>query len=178
MDESEVIQQQVQDAEAKLASSAEIKTISDFVTRVMLNSMNTGLSALECLGLTPSSLEGYYKKSYQLYAAGKFSEAKKILIMLVMLCPIEHKWAFALAACHHRSGEYKLALASYQQASIGDPTDPLPYYHAADCLLKLKMEAAAAEALRIAIKNCGSDLNYAAVKDRASLALKKMRVSS
>ncbi len=169
------IREEVQSALGKLGSSPQMDNVRAFIGRLMKNAATTGLPPLEAMGLKPAVIEGYYKKAFQLYKSGKYNEAKKLLRVMVMLCPTEHKFCFALAACYHRNGDLGQALAGYQSTSISDPTDPLPYYHAADCLTKMGLSAAAAESLKIAIHNCGSNPTFAVIKDRATMALKKMQ---
>ena len=71
--------------------------------------------------------------------------------------------------------DYKQALACYYASTISDPTDPLPYYHAADCLLKLGLVPAACESLRTAMELCGKQEQYRVIRDRSEIELKNVQ---
>ncbi|MDP1836485.1 MAG: SycD/LcrH family type III secretion system chaperone [Chlamydiales bacterium] len=168
------LNQQIQDALKALTEGGGNEKLVELLRKVGKNIIKGGLPPLQALGLPASALESYYKRAYQLYNSGQYQEAIKIFRVMTMLCPYEHKYVFALAACHHRAGEYVTALAAYQTSTQSDPTDPLPYYHAADCMINLGYVHAARESLKIAIENTKSNPRYDAIRDRASMALNKL----
>jgi type III secretion system low calcium response chaperone LcrH/SycD len=172
------LDREVQEALEALNNQPDKRDLADLIKRFLSNMLKTGLPPLQAAGIQPSALESYYKKAFQLYNAGQYQEALKIFRIMVMLCPTEHKFSFALGACLHRVEDYAQALGAYQTCSQSDPTDPLPYYHGADCLAKLGYHKAAKESLRIAIDNAKANPKYSALLDRASMALESMNKGS
>lgn len=168
------LEDDIKGARAKLNADPAIEDFAEFARKFVKNILHGGMRPIEALGLKPATLEKYYAAAVKQYQSGQFEGAIKVLRVICTLCPSEFKFAFALAACNHRAQKWAEAVAGYQAASLADPTDPLPYYHTADCMVKLGYNAAAAESLRIAIENCTAGQAHAAIKDRAVLALKSL----
>ncbi len=166
---------QVKEAMAKLENDPAIESFAEMIRQIFYNVSHKGMRPLEAMGLKPESLERLYNNALKQYQAGQFVEAAKALRVFTLLCPTEFKFVFALAACNHRAQDYAAALAGYHAATIANPLEPLPYYHAADCLAKLGFPDAAAESLRIAIKNCTESEQHAMIREHANLALKNLQ---
>jgi len=58
--------------------------------------------------------------------------------------------------------------------AIISPDDPVPYYHAADCYLKLNDPFSATVALKMVVKRSGSDPKFATIKERSEMTVKKL----
>lgn len=137
----------------------------------------TESSAKECkavkdtLGISDETAEGIYGQAYLLYNTGRYKDAGEIFRLLVMMNSTEPKYLIGLAACYHMMKEYQSASSTYNLASIVDPDNPIPFFHASDCYLQLGDKVSAASMLEMAIKRAGEKPQFATLKQRAEITL-------
>lgn len=135
-----------------------------------------GITPKDAVGLSPNVLENLYAQAYRLYNTGKYVEATHLFRMLVMLNVMEPKYILGLAACFHMLKEYDNALQSYIVCSAIDPGNPIPHYHASDCLIQLKDYPSAMISLEMTVHLAGDKSEYAKMKERALLSLESVRL--
>jgi type III secretion system low calcium response chaperone LcrH/SycD len=130
------------------------------------------------MGMSDAMLEGIYGEAYRLYNTGKYASAAEMFRFLVMVKPIEPKFAMGLAACFHMMKQYRQAITAYTMCGVIDPDSPIPHYHASDCYIQLKDTMSAIIALEMAIKRAGVKPEYQALKDRALLSIQSLKKES
>lgn len=99
-----------------------------------------------------------YSLGINLYEQGDYTQAKIVFQRLVLAKPHEKKFWMALGASLQMKKHYEEALTSWAMASLIQDEDPLPHFHAAECLLSLHDEAQAKKALLEAKKRSDSDV--------------------
>lgn len=88
---------------------------------------------------TPDKIEEVYAVAFNFYQNGKYQEALSIFRLLSLSNPHEQKYWAGLGACHKMLKNYADAVQSYTLAAMIDETDPMIFFHSADCLFSLGM---------------------------------------
>ncbi len=128
----------------------------------------------EAMGFSEHYMEFMYHYAYQMYNSGNYKRAKHIFLLLTSLNPISAKYWLGAAATVHNLNEYERAIMYYITASTFDLESPLPYYHAADCQMKLNKPLEAILFLNGTVNKIGDDPKYSAIKERAIAMIKKL----
>ena len=150
------------------------KDLAEAVGKISKNVFEKGMLPKDAMGLSDSMVEGIYGYAYRLYNSGKYRDAAHLFRILIMLNPTESKYILGLAACQHMQQDYVNAIASYAFIGMIDPYNPLPHYHASDCYIKTGLIPMAIAELEQAIGKCGSQPQYALIKERAYLMLESL----
>jgi type III secretion system low calcium response chaperone LcrH/SycD len=138
------------------------------------NIFEKGMMPKDALGVQESDTEALYAQGYQLYNMGKYKDARSVFGSLMLIDPIDPRFLFGHAACSHMLEEYKVAADMYMHQAIVAPDDPIPYYHAADCYIKLGDLFSASVSLNLVIKRSGSEEKYKMIKERSEMTVKKI----
>ncbi len=93
-----------------------------------------------------------YQASCLLYEKGHVDEAIQAFSCLVLLDADRASHWFGLAASWQVKGEYKKSLTAWSITATLDPENPLPHFHAAECLLSQNEKNQALKALLAAEK--------------------------
>lgn len=139
---------------------------------MIFEAQKRGIMPKKALGMSDETIEALYTQAYNLYNQGKYNDAVYIFVVLMMLDPETPKHNLGCAACLHRLGKYEKAAQLYMLCSVMDPQNPLPYFHAADCYIKLKALPLADMCLKNTLKRCGESPEHSIVRERAELMLK------
>ena len=115
-----------------------------------------------------AKLEEFYMIGYNNYKAGRFKEAAPFFHILIYARPKEAKFMMAIAACYHMMKDYQQATGWYTLTTFLDPKDPRPYYHIADCWLKVGEPMAAFLALETGMDVAAKSEKYNSLRDRMS----------
>lgn len=134
-----------------------------------------GTTVKDALGLTDAMIEGIYGQAYRLYNTGKFKDASQIFRMLVMLNSNDPRYLMGLAACHHMMKDYLSAINTYTVCSMIDGDNPVPLYHASDCMIQVGDHASALIVLEMAVDRAGDKPEYKTLKDRALLTIENLK---
>ncbi len=138
------------------------------------NILNKGMMPRDALGIQDSDTESLYAQAYQMYNMGKYKEARNVFSSLIMIDSLDPRFLFGFAACAHMMEEYGSAADMYTQQAMISPDDPIPYYHAADCYIKLKDTFSATVALNLVVKRSGDDPKYTTIKERSEMTVKTL----
>ncbi len=125
--------------------------------------------------LDKESAEELYSHAYHLYKSGKFLEASCVFRILLESDPINPKYGMGIAASYHQLKSYQNAADVYQMVGIIDHHNPIPFFHAADCLIQAEDPMSALAYLEIALGRCGGKKEYEAMKEQALLAIEKIK---
>ena len=91
-----------------------------------------------------------------------------------MINATESKYTLGLAACYHMLKEYKNAINTYMLCGMLEPHNPIPYYHASDCYLKMNDKFSAVVALEMAADKASDDPRFQALKDRSLMSIESL----
>ncbi|MDF2549007.1 MAG: sycD9 [Chlamydiales bacterium] len=139
--------------------------IKDLLSKAMTN----GSSPKAALQISEETMEGIYSQGYNLYNQGRYQDASYVFRLLMMLDYKVAKYTLGLAACLHRLGDFSNAIVIYTLVGVLEPTNPIPYYHAADCFLKLGQTEGAFWALDQTIMLSAENEEHAVLKERAKI---------
>ncbi|NRD74523.1 CesD/SycD/LcrH family type III secretion system chaperone [Shewanella sp. VB17] len=131
----------------------------------------------ELAGLSSQDLERVYDSGLGKYQAGLPAEAIVDFTYLVMHQPWDRRFHLALASSFQWLGECRHALIFYGYALAMDACDPSTSFRIGQCLLSLDGEAAAIEALQMAIKQSYSKPEYHGVGVQAQALLEMINHS-
>lgn len=130
---------------------------------------NEGMSPKEAIGIPEAQIALIARNAYNFFTTGHFEKAKDLFEILQTLEPTKAFFAISLGVCYHRLQNYEKALTNYIKATIFNTEDPVPFFYAYDCCLKLNSELLALMMLRNTIARAGSDPKYASLKQKAVL---------
>ncbi len=129
----------------------------------------------DAMGLSDEFIEMLYAYAYKLFQSGKYNEAATAYKFLMSVCPYDVRHPMALAACFHKMKNYTGALTTYTMCTFLAPNNPMPYYHASDCFLKLNDLPGAIDMLTNVVKVSEGHSEYAALKERADLSIQRLQ---
>lgn len=95
-------------------------------------------------------LKSLYATGFERYASGCYAEASALFSSLVLACPQEKKFWFALASSKQKEAKYEEALRAWALVALQEECDPLPHFHAAECLTAQGQKEEALKALEMA----------------------------
>lgn len=129
----------------------------------------------EALGFSADIMGALEGMAYNYYNAGKYNEAIRTYKTLRILDPMQYKYTLGIALAFHRMEMFYEALANYALSSHLAPNDPFPYFHMADCLLKMNNKKGAMQALKKAVNRSGDMQEFADIKKRAKMIYFKIK---
>lgn len=128
-----------------------------------------GVAAKDALNISDDCLEFMYSNAVKMYDSGKYHDAELIFLFLVMLYPGSFRYQMGKAAALHMQKKYNEAIGTYALCVPLAPANPTPYYHAADCFLKLRDLPRAYIHFQLAIGIAGLDPKFAKIAERCKL---------
>ncbi|MCB1148940.1 MAG: SycD/LcrH family type III secretion system chaperone, partial [Chlamydiia bacterium] len=145
--------------------------VQEGISAIGRNMFEKGMMPKDAMGISDADAENMYAQGYQLYNMGKYKDARHMFTTLSMMDSTEPKYIFGMAASLHMEEKYEAAAKAYLQMAFLSAEDPVPYYHAADCYLKLDETLSALTVLKQAAKRCGSKPEYALMKERVDMTI-------
>jgi type III secretion system low calcium response chaperone LcrH/SycD len=113
-----------------------------------------GISEKEVSSVSREQEQPFYAIAFGLYEKGDYRSASQLFTQLVLTDPFsEHYWE-GLASSKQMSREYLAALHAWSLVALLKEGDPLPHFHAAECLLSLDDKEEALKALDAALGFC------------------------
>lgn len=94
--------------------------------------------------------EELYGVAFQLYELGNYPHAEQYFKKLVLCNPFTEKYWRGLASCYQMQKEYLAAVHAWTSSALLEDKDPLPHFHAAECLFSLGEKEEALQALQAA----------------------------
>ena len=99
---------------------------------------------------TETELEDLYAQGYSGYTAGNFTQASQLFASLVQASPFDERYWRGLASSEQMATNYKEALHAWAMVALLVTDDPMPHFHAAECLTSLSESDEALKALIMA----------------------------
>ena len=103
--------------------------------------------------LNPEEKEAFYAAAYGFYQTGDYEKSEQFFTHLVLNDPFDKRFWKGVASSRQMQKKYQEALHSWSVLCLFDPKNPLPHFHAAECLLSLNQYEEAEKAL-----NCSERL--------------------
>lgn len=98
-----------------------------------------------------------YAAAYGLYEKEEYRQAAQLFTQLVLADPFsEHFWQ-GLASSKQMSRDHNAAMHAWSMVALLKDGDPMPHFHAAECLLCLEQKEEALKALDAALSMCNDD---------------------
>lgn len=91
--------------------------------------------------------ERIYTAAHKLYETGAYPKALEFFLQLTHTGPFEEAFWRGQASCYQMLGAWDEALHTWAMCALLKEEDPLPHYHAAECLLSKNEKAEALKAL-------------------------------
>lgn len=142
--------------------------------KLLVKIFEQGMSPKQAMNISEEEILQIYSFAYHNFSTGKFAEARELFKVLLTLDPMNADFATALGVCHHRLGDYDLALACYMLNAFLAPKDPVALFYGYDCLINLKDEASAAMLLSSVIARAGDQKIYGKVKQDAQKLFERL----
>ncbi len=95
--------------------------------------------------------QAVYTEAVQEYEEGHYQKAHDLFSLLSTELPMQPEVWKGLAACQQMQKYYDEALMTWSMAALLDEQDPLPHFHAAECLIAQGNSTEAQKALRSAL---------------------------
>ncbi len=99
-------------------------------------------------GYSPEDFDCLYSLAYSLYQSGDYKRARTVFHHLTVCKPMEAKHWFGLASVFQMERGYENALTGWSMAAMLESSNPLPHYHAAECLFSLDEKKEGLKALQ------------------------------
>ncbi len=121
--------------------------------------------------------ESLYAVGHHLYAQARYDLALPVFGLLLLRDSLERRYLSAFAACLQMQGRPEAALPHYLTAAVLDPNDPVPVFHACECLVATGRQAEAREGLHKLQAVC-QPVVHDALQKKAQALLELMATSS
>lgn len=95
-------------------------------------------------------LNELYSRGYFFYESGKYAEATDFFKVLTQMDAENPIYWTGLGACQQMQKKYQEALLAYSTALILDSTDPVTFFHAANCCFALNYVSEGLKAIETA----------------------------
>ncbi len=121
--------------------------------------LQSGLTIAQITDIKNETLESIYAIAYQYYMIQDYTNAQ---ILFQTLCAYKHneeKYWLGLAGCRQALKEYQKAIDAYSMAGMASSLqNPIPFFYAAQCFLKMDNKENAIISLK-ALQTMGNDQN-------------------
>lgn len=101
--------------------------------------------------------ETLYSSGYHFYAQGNYEKASDLFLQLTLSNPYEESYWRGLASSYQMQNKWDEALHAWALCALLKEDDPLPHYHAAECLFSKKEKEETQKALMQAKLRCKDD---------------------
>jgi len=126
-----------------------------------------GKTFQEILGYNDAAMDEFYRIARYLFEEQRFQEASDAFLFLTTLNPFIPDYWLGMGMCEQVNEEYKQALVAYSMVTMSEIEQPVAHYQSAACYHKLGDLDNALASLEKAIAQCGSEEEYAAIKEEA-----------
>jgi type III secretion system low calcium response chaperone LcrH/SycD len=117
--------------------------------------------------------EAIYAVGHGMYEQGLYLDAFKVFSLLVIRNHLEPRYLFALGGACQMLGKYTDALQHYMAAAMAMVDDPLPIFHAAQCLIATSHIKEACESLELVLEICPE--HQTSLRNRARMLLDELQ---
>lgn len=98
----------------------------------------SGKPLYEAAGWNAEQVQSLYTTAYHHYTSGSFQEALEIFKILLVMNSMDNRVWLGFGASAQMLKKHEEALKAYGYASLLDPMNPKPFFHAMECHIALK----------------------------------------
>lgn len=109
----------------------------DDITKAVQDVLN-GKPMYQVAGWSKDQIDSLYSAAYHHYQTGAYEDAIKIFKPLLVMNSTDNRVWLGYGAAAQMLKEHEDALKAYGYASLLDPNDPRPFFHAMECHIALK----------------------------------------
>ncbi len=99
---------------------------------------------------SPEEQDHLYAVGFGSYSQGNYAQASSLFTTLVTANPFDERFWRGLASSKQMEKKYQEALRAWSLVALLCDKDPLPHFHAAECLMSLDEKSDALKALKMA----------------------------
>jgi type III secretion system low calcium response chaperone LcrH/SycD len=99
---------------------------------------------------SPEEQDHLYAVGFGSYSQGSYAQASSLFTTLVTANPFDERFWRGLASSKQMEEKYQEALRAWSLVALLCDKDPLPHFHAAECLMSLNEKSDALKALKMA----------------------------
>ena len=108
------------------------------------------VSAEEVAAVNAEDEVQLYETAYHLYERGDYASAAQLFTKLVLIDPFAEQCWRGLASSRQMQQDYLASVYAWSMVALIEDKDPMPHYHAAECLFSLNEKSDALKALNAA----------------------------
>lgn len=160
-------------------SNTAVINYSEEEIKQIANGIAGGLTVAQATNTDPQTLEALYSLAYKCYSVEDYSSAETIFQALCMYKHDEEKYWLGLAGSRQGLKKYQQAIDAYSMAGLtAQLKDPLPFFFASQCFLKMGDKESAIGSLQ-SLLAMGDDTNkeHQLCKEKAQEILKLLEES-
>lgn len=139
-------------------SNITINYTNDEIKKIIF-ALQSGLTIAQITDIKDETLESIYAVAYQYYMVQDYTNAQTLFQALCAYKHNEEKYWLGLAGCRQALKEYQKAIDAYSMAGMASSLqNPIPFFYAAQCFLKMENKENAIISLK-ALQTMGNDDN-------------------
>lgn len=141
-------------------SNATQDSFTDTDIQKIINGIEKGLTIAEATSMENTTLEGLYTLAYNFYTNRDFEKAETIFQALCIYKHNEERFWLGLGSSRQGLQKYQGAVDAYSMAGLSSNLkNPIPFFYAAQCFLKLEDKESAISVLQ-SVLTIGDRSNY------------------
>jgi len=143
------------------------------ITKAVQDVLN-GKPMYQVAGWSTDQIDALYSAAYHHYQTGAYEEALKIFKPLLVMNSTDNRVWLGYGAAAQMLKDHEDALKAYGYASLLDPNDPRPFFHAMECHISLKNFDEAKTAGEYVVGITSEKPEHAKILARTQLLLKAL----
>lgn len=143
------------------------------ITQAVKDVLN-GKPMYQVAGWSTDQIDALYSAAYHHYQTGAYEEALKIFKPLLVMNSTDNRVWLGYGAAAQMLKDHADALKAYGYASLLDPNDPSPFFHAMECHISLKNFEEAKTAGEYVVGITSEKPEHAKILARTQLLLKAL----
>lgn len=143
------------------------------ITQAVKDVLN-GKPMYQVAGWSTDQIDALYSAAYHHYQTGAYEEALKIFKPLLVMNSTDNRVWLGYGAAAQMLKDHADALKAYGYASLLDPNDPRPFFHAMECHISLKNFEEAKTAGEYVVGITSEKPEHAKILARTQLLLKAL----
>ena len=121
-----------------MQKTTETLSLDDDAIASIINAIQNGVSIADICNLSSDALEGLYSLAYNYYNACDYKNAEILFQSLCVYKYNEYRFWMGLAGCRQALDNLTGAIDAYSLAGVASLLkNPVPFFYAAQCYLKL-----------------------------------------
>lgn len=156
-----------------MSTSAPTQISQEDITKAVQDVLN-GKPMYQAAGWSKDQIDSLYSAAYHHYQTGAYEEALKIFKPLLVMNSTDNRVWLGYGAAAQMLKEHEDALKAYGYASMLDPLDPRPFFHAMECHISLKNFDEAKTAGEYVVSVTSDKPEYTKILARTQLLLKAL----